>query len=127
MREFNLEEAKAGKPVCTRDGREARIICFDVENETFPIVAVVKDEDGVENAGVYTRDGYCFPNGDKTADDLMMVSRTRRGWIGIHKSGIGNALARTTHIFSTREEVEEVLREFRVTKVYEIKQIEYEE
>ena len=22
MREFNLEEAKAGKPVCTRDGRE---------------------------------------------------------------------------------------------------------
>lgn len=26
---FNLEEAKAGKPVCTRGGHKAKIICFD--------------------------------------------------------------------------------------------------
>lgn len=26
---FNLEEAKAGRPVCTRNGQEVRIICFN--------------------------------------------------------------------------------------------------
>ena len=29
MREFDLEAAKAGAPVCTRGGRSARIICTD--------------------------------------------------------------------------------------------------
>lgn len=29
LKEFDIEAAKAGKPVCTRDGRKARIICFD--------------------------------------------------------------------------------------------------
>lgn len=29
LKPFDLEAAKAGKPVCTRDGRKARIICWD--------------------------------------------------------------------------------------------------
>lgn len=29
MKPFNLEEAKAGKPVCNREGNDVRIICFD--------------------------------------------------------------------------------------------------
>ena len=44
LKEFDIEVAKAGKPVCTRDGSKARIICFDkkcraIEEEEFPIVA----------------------------------------------------------------------------------------
>ena len=33
MREFSMEEAKAGKAVCTRDGRRVRILCFDLKIE----------------------------------------------------------------------------------------------
>lgn len=36
LKEFDLEAAKAGKPVCTKDGRKARIICFD-RNWEYPI------------------------------------------------------------------------------------------
>lgn len=32
LKPFDLETAKAGKPVCTRDGRKARIICFDMNS-----------------------------------------------------------------------------------------------
>lgn len=32
MKPFNLEEAKAGKPVCTRDGRRVEIISFENPN-----------------------------------------------------------------------------------------------
>lgn len=39
---FDLEAAKAGKPVCTRDGRKARIICFDAKCNK-PIVALIYD------------------------------------------------------------------------------------
>ena len=39
---FDLEQAKAGKPVCTRDGRKARIICFDTKTlGDYPIIALV--------------------------------------------------------------------------------------
>lgn len=41
MKEFDLEKAKAGHPVCTRDGKEARILCFDRIGHR-PIVALVK-------------------------------------------------------------------------------------
>lgn len=45
LRPFNLEEAKAGKPVCTRSGREVRIICFD-RACSHPIVALIGNELG---------------------------------------------------------------------------------
>lgn len=42
---FSFELAKAGKPVCTRDGRKARIICFDARlyYREQPIIALVED------------------------------------------------------------------------------------
>jgi hypothetical protein len=33
MKEFNLEEAKEGKPVCTRDGRDVTIIGYIEEKD----------------------------------------------------------------------------------------------
>lgn len=57
MKPFNLEQAKAGKPVCTRDGRKARIVCFDrnTENEEghYSIVALVQEKKDSNNE--YTR------------------------------------------------------------------------
>lgn len=45
LKPFDLEAAKAGKPVCTRDGRKARIICFDRVNSK-SILALVDSTDG---------------------------------------------------------------------------------
>lgn len=59
LKPFSIELAKEGKPVCTRDGRDVRIVCFDMENE-FPIVALVKDKDGKENAYTYPESGKWF-------------------------------------------------------------------
>lgn len=42
LKPFDLEAAKQGKPVCTRDGRKARIICFDAKGNN-PIVALIYD------------------------------------------------------------------------------------
>lgn len=51
---FNLEEAKAGKPICTRVGHKARIICFDAKTLCdYPIIALV------ENAGNSIYEAIC--------------------------------------------------------------------
>ena len=43
LKPFNLEEAKAGKPICTRDGRKARIICYDKKGDSDPIIALIEN------------------------------------------------------------------------------------
>lgn len=56
---FNLEEAKAGKPVCTRDGHKARIICFDAGMGEYPVIALVEsiENPGSESLYSYSHEG----------------------------------------------------------------------
>jgi hypothetical protein len=47
------------KPIQTRNGRKARLLCLDRTTETgaYPVVALVTDSAGNENAETFTRDG----------------------------------------------------------------------
>lgn len=86
LKDFDLEEAKAGKPVCTRDGRKARIICFDVEGDLCPIIALVKDN-GIEVAYHFDKEGK---NAYKKSElDLMMLPEKKEGWAIIKKDEYG--------------------------------------
>lgn len=82
LKPFDLEAAKAGKPVCTRDGRKARIICFDAKCDK-PIVALIYDynkETGLQ----YLENGRFFVDQiDKY--DLMMLPQKKEGWVNIYK------------------------------------------
>ena len=73
LKEFNLEAAKQGKPVCTRDGRKARIICFDLQSiEKTPIVAAVQVTDKQEVISHYYEDGRQFVDGISELDLMML-------------------------------------------------------
>ena len=80
LKPFNLEAAKAGKPVCTRDGRKARIICFDKAG-VYPIIALVQEE-GMETCHFYAKDGKCVDYKHKY--DLMMLPEKKEGWVNIY-------------------------------------------
>lgn len=84
IRPFDLEAAKAGAPVCTRDGRPARIICTDCRDIFRPIVALVTDDEGVENPCTYTAGGNIYADGHPADGDLRMQVGTRTGWINIY-------------------------------------------
>lgn len=86
MKEFDIEKAKAGAPVCTRDGNPVRIICWDAKDPNFPIIALV-DSDDVETVENYTDDG--FWQKDKTDHELnlMMATVKYEGYVLICKSG----------------------------------------
>lgn len=83
LKPFDLEAAKAGKPVCTRDGRKARIICFDLNNKNFPIVAIINC-DTEENAYQYDIDGVCDEHDNNL--NLMMLPQKKEGWVNIYTS-----------------------------------------
>ena len=87
MKEFNLEEARQGKPVCTRDGRKVRILCFDLKDDQFPICAAVEDEGGIESSEEYTLGGRYLEDGVNNNADLMMAQEKHEGWINIGRKG----------------------------------------
>lgn len=82
LKEFDLEAAKQGKPVCTRDGRKARIICFDAKGNN-PIVALIYDCKK-EIVLQYLENGRSFVD-EISNYDLMMLTKKKEGWVNIFK------------------------------------------
>lgn len=104
LKPFDLEAAKAGKPVCTRDGRKARIISFDRHGEDCPIIALVVDSKNAECEEVidYTLDGICNENIiNHNKYDLMMFPQKKEGGINIYTSydGIETGIS----VYETKE------------------------
>ena len=71
VKEFNLEEAKNGAPVYTKDGRKAVLLKFDLKNSNFSILGYVINSDGSEDSLHWQNNGqlcnYC-----KSPFDLIM-------------------------------------------------------
>lgn len=105
MKPFNLEEAKAGKPVCTRDGKDVRIICWDWKNpSSISIIALVKEEKDGESIQKYTKDGKYYADGSECDADLFMKPEKHEGWINIYREDNGDKFAK--YIYETKEEAE---------------------
>lgn len=83
MKPFDLEAAKAGNPVCTRDGRKARIICFDAKCIK-PIVALIQGSDNSEQIEYYTENGVFSNGGTGKNRDLMILLEKKEGWVNIY-------------------------------------------
>ena len=84
LKPFDIQKAREGKPVCTRDGRKARIICFDAKfPKTGNIVTLVEKENGEEVTLYHYDDGHCSIG---RAYDLMMLPEKKEGWVNLYKS-----------------------------------------
>lgn len=86
MKKFNLEEAKAGKPVVNNHGLPARIVCFDRHYDTrpgYPILALVMSN-GDEIVRAYSLEGI-----GANGDELMMEPDKITLWANVYKSNYG--------------------------------------
>ena len=92
LKPFDIQKAREGKPVCTRDGRKVRILCFDRQYEDYNILALVLcgNREFVYN---YFLNGRWSKEGE-TNEDLMMLSEKKEGWVNVYKE----------RIYSTKEE-----------------------
>lgn len=107
LKPFDLEAAKAGKPVCTRDGRKVRIISFDrkflFKGVSYPIIALVEDTAKEETIYGYNEKGKTLIENDTPyKDDLMMLPQKKEGWINLCKNNHGDTSV--VGVFPNREE-----------------------
>ena len=108
LKPFDIQKAREGKPVCTRDGRKARILCFDLKNNVCPIVAAV-EENNMEVLYHYDTKGLnCYK---KSEIDLMMLPEKKEGWVNIVRRSDGSPhMGRG--IFQSKEEAENTIKAF---------------
>ena len=101
LKPFDLQAAKSGKPVCTRDGRKARIICFDRKDNT-PIVALIESVNHAEILQCVHNNGKCF-HYDTSNNDLMMLSEKKEGWVNVYRDCDGANITKDDNIYSSKD------------------------
>ena len=113
LKPFDIQKAREGKPVYTRDGRKARIVCFDREfihkGQNYCIVALIKDGPYSESLYSYTEDGLFSPNKIHNYD-LMMLSEKKEGWINIYNADTTFYYA-DGRVFETKDEAVQEAKE----------------
>lgn len=86
LKPFDIQKAREGKPVCTRDGRKVRIICFD-RRINRPIIALIEGDNHEEALQSYFDNGRCCC--DVTSGyDLMMLPEKKEGWVNVYKHNL---------------------------------------
>lgn len=102
MKPFDIELAKAGHPVCTRDGRAVRILCYDRKNTKYPIMALI-DKGNSEDIVSYIRQGTFYSNGKEHKNDLFMTAVKKEGWVNVFTNYF-SGIKSTDRIYSTKAE-----------------------
>ena len=87
MEKFSLEKylANPSRKVVTRNRLSVRIICTDVNNDRYPILALVSCGYEHEDAILYTKQGTTFD--DKPDEyDLFFVPKKQEKWVNVYRS-----------------------------------------
>ena len=96
MKPFNIEEARAGKPVCIADVTLVRILCTDRPG-MYPVVTL----EGKYISSYTERGNYI--NQSEVAKILYMAPTTQEGWINIYETLPGDTEA-GRDIYQTEQE-----------------------
>jgi hypothetical protein len=83
MKPFNLQEALAGKPVVTRDGRPATHLVSFPQAETYTVVAAIDSW-----LNTFTNTGKYINNEEEHGQDLFMASTKKTGWVNIYRENL---------------------------------------
>jgi hypothetical protein len=94
------------KPVQTRDGRKARIVCADAKGSQ-PIVALVMC-DGVESEGRHSLRGAYHLDESECSRDLINIPQKREGWVNVYAEDKRSIGARTGDIYHSEQEAGEM-------------------
>ena len=114
MKPFDLEAAKSGKKVVTRDGKAVRVVCFDMAGTEFCVLALIPRQSTRESLGCYTAKGK-FSGSEESSIDLFMASEIEVRWVNIYPQ-------LTDYAFVTKEKADSFASPSRVACV----RVEYE-
>ena len=113
MVKFSLEEylKDPSRKVVTRDGREVRIKCTDMDGiNGMVIVGLVRDDlMNKERPLTWTKEGQYFVQAGETNSDLFFEDskefKNKRGWVNVYKSPGGEIILGSVR--KSKEEAEQ--------------------
>lgn len=117
MKPFDLEKAKAGAKVITRDGKAARIVCFDRKDRDHPILALVPETPQHERLLTLTLEGSWHLDGAPSRLDLFMAPEITTYYVPLIRNKDTDHIF-TVGAFKTPEDAEKQVRSASAT--YEI-------
>lgn len=86
MKKFDINKAREGAAVCTRKGKEVRILCYDMRHlDRDMLVVLVKQNSGEEYLRMYNPSGVCVEGGPD--EDLMMATVKKTLWFNLYTDG----------------------------------------
>ena len=106
---FDLEAAKAGRPVMNLMGERVEIVRFDLNNEDYPLLGIVTRKDGTEVPETYTLTGRQW-NGNRDETpwefDLVMapLECKERYFVNVYFNNMTKAIKTGNGFFSSEEE-----------------------
>ena len=103
MKPFDLEAAKAGAPMVTRDGRPAKFIAHVEEAHPNQRLLVLIGEHVCKNF----EDGGYMPPDNESDYDLFMAPVKRTVWVNLYESGVAR-------FHDTESDAEDFAREDRL-------------
>ena len=105
MKPFNIKEHLEHPEweVVTREGRPVRILCTDLDDNDYPVAAVV----GNFHVDKYTAEGL-FQAGKETKYDLFFASEKHEGWVNIIRDMVHNEVYCGNMIYASKEEAERI-------------------
>ena len=111
MKQFNLEEylKNPSKKVVTSDGRSARIVCTDRALGDFPVLALVMDKSGNEDAYSYKTNGQYNETGISNSD-LFFAPEKHEGWLNVYRHTDTGEVTFGAILHTSREKAEKIGR-----------------
>lgn len=106
LRPFDVQKAKDGAEVVTRDGKSVRIISYDRVDKSYPIVGLVMHNDGRESVHIFNKLGKWqkIYSDDEDFFDLFIKPVKQTGWVNLYKDDDG--IIWVSDVYLSREDAE---------------------
>lgn len=123
MKKFDIELAKAGKPVQTRDGRKVEILKYDLNNTSYPIVVVLSSYKGsYDIIEQFTLNGNYYTSSAESSLDLFMVPTKTKYFVYVYRESSMKTLFSVVQSKDTWEQT----KAFIMNDVELVKTLEFE-
>lgn len=86
MKPFDIQKAREGAEVCTRNGRKVRIVCTDRTDALYPIIGLVRKDETFEEVHFFTLSGKAYAyKGEESPEDLVMAPVKMSQWVVVYR------------------------------------------
>jgi hypothetical protein len=82
LKPFNLQDALAGKPVVTRQGKKVTQLHLFNTNTEQPLLGIIE---GDKDIYTWNKDGIYFSHKDTSAFDLFMAPEKKSIWVNLYE------------------------------------------